>query len=89
MLWTMVKWYKYTSRRNLLGRKNSRRHNGIRIDHGINQESSTWSEGFWRPSSTFFGIDLLGGYRIQKYEDNEIDIWIKGEGKSFFQYENA
>lgn len=53
-------------------------------DYRINEECSTWSEGFWTPSPTFFGIDLLGGYRLKKYEGNEIDIWIKGEEQSFF-----
>lgn len=56
-------------------------------DYKINEESGTWSEGFVIPSPTFFGIDLLGGYRIQKYENNEIDILIKGEEESLFNME--
>lgn len=53
-------------------------------DYKINEESGTWSEGFFSPSPTYFGIDLLGEYRMRKYEGEKIGICIKGESKDFF-----
>lgn len=46
-------------------------------EYEINEESSTWSEGFFEAGPTFFGIDLMGSYRLKKYEGNEIGIRLK------------
>lgn len=53
-------------------------------DYKINVENSIWSEGFFSPSPTYFGIDLLAEYRIRKYEGEKVGICIKGEPQDFF-----
>ena len=53
-------------------------------EYEINKESSTWSEGFFVPSPTFLGIDVLGECRRGKYEGKKIGICIKGEEQDFF-----
>ena len=54
------------------------------IEHKINEENSTWSDGFVTLDLTYFRIDLLGKYRINKYEGEEIGIYDEGEQQELF-----
>lgn len=54
------------------------------IEHRINEENSTWSEGIVTIDLTYFRIDLMGKYRINKYEGEEIGIYDEREHKDLF-----
>lgn len=54
------------------------------IEHKINEENSTWSDGFVTIDLTYFRIDLRGKYRINKYEGEEIGIYDEEENRNLF-----
>lgn len=54
------------------------------IEHKINEENSTWSEGFIAFNPEFFRLELLGGYRLRKYDGEEIKICNEEETQDFF-----
>lgn len=54
------------------------------IEHKINEENSTWSEGFIEFNPAFFKLELFGEYRIRKYDDEEIIIYDDDETQKFF-----
>lgn len=54
------------------------------IEHKINEENSTWSEGFIVFNPEFFRLELLGGYRLRKYDGEEIKICNEEETQDFF-----
>lgn len=49
----------------------------------INKENSTLSEGFIEFNPAFFKLELLGGYRIRKYDEEEIIIYDEDETQKF------
>lgn len=53
-------------------------------EYNINQESRTWSEGFFEAGPTFWGIDLSKGYRLRKFEGNNIAIRVNDSEESIF-----
>lgn len=54
------------------------------IEHKINEENSTWSEGIVTIDLTYFRIDLLGKYKINKYEGEKIGIYDEMEHRDLF-----